>query len=242
VSIETVSTDDETVIDVSHMHAGYLGVACVKGINLNLRAGEIVALVGPNGAGKSTTLLAIAGVLPCMDGSVRVAGKPVRAGRAHRVARRGLSMVPEDRGLFLQLSVEENLRLRSRRRSGKSLDVLDNFPQLGPLMKRRAGLLSGGEQQMLALAGAFTSDPSVLMIDEMSLGLAPLVVAELLDLLKAVIRERHVGVLLVEQHVHSALTISDRAYVLKRGCIVFDGDAKSLAANHALLRSSYLGS
>jgi len=230
------------VVEVRGLVAGHGGVPAVRGLDLVVDAGEVVALVGPNGAGKSTTLETIAGVLPAIAGDVHVLGHPVKGHDAPAVARRGLVLVPEDRGIFHRLSVADNLRLRQRRGSGVELDeVLDHFPALADLRGRAAGLLSGGEQQMLALAGALLAAPRVLLIDEMSMGLAPVLVERLLPLVRSVAEVRNIGVLLVEQHVHAALEVADRAYVLVHGELGLEGRAEDLIRDHALLEQAYLG-
>jgi branched-chain amino acid transport system ATP-binding protein len=230
------------VIVTRGLVAGHRGVPAVRGLDLVVHAGEVVALVGPNGAGKSTTLLTVAGVLPALGGEVEVLGRRVRGHTAHAVARRGLALVPEDRGLFFQISAADNLRLRRAKKSPFTTErVLEYFPALTNILGRRAGLLSGGEQQMLALAGALVAGPRVLMVDEMSLGLAPIIVERLLPLVRLIAKEHGMGVLLVEQHVHAALAVADRAYVLSHGELVLEGDAGELAGERRLLEASYLG-
>jgi branched-chain amino acid transport system ATP-binding protein len=222
--------------------AGHGTVPAVRGLDLEVNLGEVVALVGPNGAGKSTTLYTIAGILPAIAGRVEVLGVPVNGHTAHAVARRGLALVPESRGLFYGLTASENLRLRRNRTSRVPVEgVLAHFPALADKLGRRAGLLSGGEQQMLALACALVSGPRVLVVDEMSLGLAPIVVEHLLPLVRSIARESGMAVLLVEQHVHAALMVADRAYVLSHGELVAHGSAADLAADDRLLETSYLG-
>jgi branched-chain amino acid transport system ATP-binding protein len=228
-------------IKIKDLSTGYAGVPVVRGLNLHVNAGEVVALLGPNGAGKTTTLLTISGLVPVIEGSVAVLGTEIRKGRAYAVARRGLAHVPEDRSLFYQLTVRENIRLGRR---GGDIDVdriFDYFPELKKLLKRRAGLLSGGEQQMLALGRALASDPKVMLVDEMSLGLAPVIVERLLPVLRRIADERGTAILIVEQHVHLALEVSDRAYVLTHGSLMLEGDAADLRTRRDLLESSYLG-
>jgi branched-chain amino acid transport system ATP-binding protein len=227
---------------VEALVAGHGGVPAVHGVDIEVRQGEVVALVGPNGAGKSTILFTLAGVLPSIDGRVEVLGEAVDGHSPHVVARRGFALVPEDRGLFYQLSVADNLRLRCPRKAAADVDgVLDHFPALRPLLGRRAGLLSGGEQQMLALAGALVGSPRLLVIDEMSLGLSPLMVERLLPLVRTIAEERSTAVLLVEQHVGMALAAADRGYVLTGGRIAHHGTADELARDREILEASYLG-
>jgi branched-chain amino acid transport system ATP-binding protein len=196
----------------------------------------VVALLGPNGAGKTTSLLTMAGLLPPLGGTVRLLGEPIDVRSPHRNARRGLALVTEDRSLFPGLTVRENLRLAT---SGRSTDVTSWFPALGQLLDRKAGLLSGGEQQQLAVARALLGRPRLLLVDEMSLGLAPLVVRDLAATLRRVVDETGVGVLLVEQHVPVALSVADRAVVLRHGEVVLEGTAADLAARPDVIHASY---
>lgn len=235
--------------------AGYEGVAVVGDVDLEVSAGEVVALVGPNGAGKTTLLLTVSGLLAPIAGELEVlgesssAGDRVRTAAVARRARRGLAHVPEDRGLFFDLTAAEHLRLaepRGRRADDgpppPSLDeVLGWFPALGRVLDRRAGLLSGGEQQMLALARATLGGPRLLLVDELSLGLAPLVVSSLLPTLAEVARRTGAGVVIVEQHVAMALAVADRGYLLAGGRVLASGPADDLAARPELLAAGYLG-
>jgi branched-chain amino acid transport system ATP-binding protein len=230
-----------TVLSAGSLTAGYQGQAVVRGVDLRVGAGEVVALLGANGAGKTTTLLALSGLVDVMAGSVELLGDDVTGLAPEAVARRGLAHVPEDRALFADLTVLENLQLglRSRRRSTDA--ALDLCPELRPLLARRAGLLSGGEQQMLAVARALAGEPRVLVVDEMSLGLAPLVAERLLGLLGDLAAAAGCGVLLVEQHVQQALAVAQRGYVLRRGEVALEGPVDVLAREGALVEASYLG-
>jgi len=231
-------------IELDSVVVGYDGVDVLHGVSLTVAPGEVVTLLGPNGAGKTTTLLTISGLLKPRLGQAMVLGEPSDAASPHKMARRGLGHVPEGRGLFFGLTVLENLRLgvQSRELSQQNLDdVFDLFPALKPLAGRKSGVLSGGEQQMLAVARTVLSKPRALVIDEMSLGLAPVIVERLLPLVRNIADSLGCGVLLVEQHAHLALSVADRGYVMANGRIVMSGAADELKQNRQLLASSYLG-
>jgi len=226
-----------SLLECRGLAAGYGAVAVVRDLDLRVEAGEVVALIGPNGAGKTTTLLTLAGELPAIAGDIVFRGVATKAPLFRR-ARRGMGFVTEERSVFMSLTAEENLRLASVSPG----DAIAIFPELEPLMGRTAGLLSGGEQQMLTLARAVARDPKLLLADELSLGLAPLVVRRLLDTVRRVATERSTGVLLVEQHVRQALNIADRVYVMQRGRIVMSGSAEDVGGRLDEVEATYLSS
>jgi len=232
-----------TLLQVNSLTTGHNGVAVVHDVNLMVESGEVVALLGANGAGKTTLLHTIAGLLPTINGTVFFNDQPVTGLSTHQIVRQGLSLLPENRGIFYQLTVAENLRLYKRQGGAvKVEEVFRYFPALKPLVERKAGLLSGGEQQMLSLGCRFIADPKLMLIDEMSLGLAPIIFQRMLPVLTQFAADRGVGVLLVEQHVHLALKSSSRAYVLNRGELTFSGTANALQNQRQFLESNYMGS
>ncbi|MCH7789069.1 MAG: ABC transporter ATP-binding protein [Acidobacteria bacterium] len=236
----------KALLSIRGLSAGYAGVPVVRDLNIEVGEGEIVALLGANGAGKTTTLLTVSGILPVIEGSVEVLGDKTSSSAPNRVAKRGVAHVAEDRSLFYDLTVRENLRLGVRKRGAARRAMIDQaleyFPALEPLLGRKSGLLSGGEQQMLAMARALVSEPRLLMVDEMSLGLAPIIVERMLPIVRKIADETGAGVLLVEQHIHLALDVADRGYVLSHGEVTMAGSAEELSADRDLLEASYLGS
>ncbi len=212
-----------------------------RDLDVDVRAGSVLALLGPNGAGKSTLLLTLAGLLPPRSGEVRVDGAPLRRGNAVAANRAGVVLVPDNRSLFTTLTVEENLEVARSRKGPAPRDLLEVFPALEHRWKLRAGALSGGEQQMLAMARALIQQPKVLLVDEMSMGLAPLVVETLFATVRQIAHEHDAAVILVEQHVKLALGVADEAAVLNRGTVVLRGPAAELLADGQRIERAYLG-
>jgi branched-chain amino acid transport system ATP-binding protein len=223
------------ILEASGVTAGYGPQPVIHAIDIQVHPGEIVALLGANGAGKTTTLLALSGELPLMAGRVLMDGQ-VETGPLHRRARKGLAYVTEERSVFKQLSLADNLRC-----GGVDIpEALALFPELGSRLRVRGGLLSGGEQQMLTLARALGRRPRLLLADELSLGLAPLVVKRLLDAVRAAAERDGCGVLLVEQHVRKALRYADRAYIIARGRIQMSLSAAAARERIAEIEQTYL--
>ncbi|MET7452985.1 ABC transporter ATP-binding protein [Streptomyces sp. NPDC005574] len=223
----------QPLIEARALSAGYGTLPVLRDLDLEVRPGEVVALLGPNGAGKTTALRALSGDLAPMGGEVRWLGEPTRA-PLHRRARQGLAFVGE-RAVFTRLDTADNLRV-GRVTTDRALAL---FPELHKRLGVGAGMLSGGEQQMLSLARALCRDPRLLLADELSLGLAPLVVDRLLRAVREA-ADRGLGALLVEQHVRKVLDIADRVYVMRRGRVVMTGTPKELRGNLDALESSYL--
>ncbi|MGH9030632.1 MAG: ABC transporter ATP-binding protein [Acidimicrobiia bacterium] len=223
-----------TLLETRALSAGYGRLAAVRDLDLRVERGEVVALLGPNGAGKSTTLKTIAGALPSLGGEIVWKGESTRA-PMHRRVRLGFAYVPEERSIFMDLTAAENLRVGD----GPIEKALELFPELALHLKRKAGLLSGGQQQILSLARALAAEPDLLLADELSLGLAPLVVHRLLEAVRAA-AGRGVGVLLVEQHAHQALSVADRVYVLQRGRVALQGTAQEVLGRLDEVEQTYL--
>ena len=232
------------MLKVEDIHVYYGSIHAVKGVSFEVNEGEIVTLIGANGAGKSTVLNTVSGLLHPRAGSVQFMGQDLRGTAAHKVVERGLAQVPEGRRIFLQMTVEENLEMGAYTRPNSTIapgiaDVYKRFPRLEERRRQVAGTLSGGEQQMLAMGRALMSSPKLLMLDEPSMGLAPILVEQIFDIIK----ELHAAgttILLVEQNAQAALSVADRAYVLETGRISLSGTGAELMASDQV-RRAYLG-
>jgi len=234
-----------SLLSIEQLQVAYGGIRAVKGIDLAVEPGELVCLIGANGAGKTTTLRAITGLVRAASGAIRYDGTDLSRMKSHEIARRGLALVPEGRGVFAQLTIEENLAMGAYARSDAAAVAADVdrsftlFPRLKERRKQTAGTLSGGEQQMLAIARALMSRPRLLLLDEPSMGLAPLMVEKIFDVIRAIAAEG-VTLLLVEQNARLALEVSHRAYVLEGGLVTLSGEGKTLL-HDPRIREAYLG-
>lgn len=228
------------ILQVNDLHVYYGSIHAVKGVSFEVNQGEVVTLIGANGAGKSTVLNTVSGLLHPKSGSVVFEDKDLKGVSAHKIVERGLAQVPEGRHVFLQMTVEDNLEMGAYTQPNASIaDVYERFPRLKERRRQIAGTLSGGEQQMLAMGRALMSHPKLLMLDEPSMGLAPILVEQIFD----IIRELHAAgttILLVEQNAQAALSVADRAYVLETGRITLSGTGKELMESDAV-RKAYLG-
>jgi branched-chain amino acid transport system ATP-binding protein len=233
------------MLEVNNLNVFYGAIHALKGISLTVGDGELVSLIGANGAGKTTTLHAISGLLPIASGSILLDGKELQKVPSHKIISLGLAHVPEGRHVFARMTVEENLRMgayiqRDQKSIQKNLDkVYEYFPRLKERWKQLAGTLSGGEQQMLATGRALMTDPTIVLMDEPSMGLSPLLVKEIFSIIETLHRNG-ITILLVEQNAKMALAVSDRAYVLETGTISMSGKAEELA-NDDRVRKAYLG-
>ena len=232
------------ILKVDNINVYYGAIHAIKGISFEVNAGEIVTLIGANGAGKSTTLQTISGLLHSRTGSIEFLGESLMGIPAHKVVSKGLAQVPEGRRVFLQMTVEENLEMGAYTRSGSGIDadlekVYTYFPRLMERRRQIAGTLSGGEQQMLAMGRALMSRPKLLMLDEPSMGLAPILVEQIFEIIRTLHRAG-TTILLVEQNAQAALAIADRGYVLETGKIVTAGTGAELLASPEI-KKAYLG-
>ena len=233
-----------TILKVDDINVYYGSIHAIKGISFEVNEGEIVTLIGANGAGKSTTLNTFSGLLHSKTGHIEFMGEPLNHVPSHKVVSKGLALVPEGRRIFLQMSVQENLDMGAFSRRGGNIDadmerVFEQFPRLKERRKQVAGTLSGGEQQMLAMGRALMSNPKLLMLDEPSMGLAPILVEQIFDIIKN-LHKAGTTILLVEQNAQAALSVADRGYVLETGKIVTTGTGAELLASPAI-KKAYLG-
>ena len=232
------------MLAVNDIHVYYGSIHAVKGVSLEVNEGEIVTLIGANGAGKSTVLNTISGLLHPRGGSVTFMGQDLKGVPPHKLVARGMAQVPEGRRIFLQMTVEENLEMGAYTQSKASIDgsiedVYRRFPRLQERRKQIAGTLSGGEQQMLAMGRALMSHPRLLMLDEPSMGLAPILVEQIFEIIQR-LHQKGTTILLVEQNAQMALSVADRGYVLETGRITLTGPGKELLADEAV-KKAYLG-
>ena len=234
----------EPILKVSDINVYYGAIHAIKGVSFEVNPGEIVTLIGANGAGKSTTLQTISGLLHSRTGSIEFLGESLMGIPAHKIVAKGLAQVPEGRRIFLQMTVEENLQMGAYTRSRAGIDqdlekVYTYFPRLMERRRQIAGTLSGGEQQMLAMGRALMSRPKLLMLDEPSMGLAPILVEQIFEIIRT-LHKAGTTILLVEQNAQAALSIADRGYVLETGRIVTSGTGQELLASPEIKRA-YLG-
>jgi branched-chain amino acid transport system ATP-binding protein len=237
---------DQPILELKNVHSSYGNIKALKGVSLKVFPGEIVAIIGANGAGKSTALMAISCVIPIDAGEIRYKGQPIHGTAAETLPKAGLCQVPEGRRIFPRLTVNENLTLGAfyrKDQEGIEADrqrVFDLFPILRERHKQNGGTLSGGEQQMLAIARALMSRPKVLLLDEPSLGLAPLIVQKIFEIVSNICEQEGTTILLVEQNANIALQVANRGYVLETGNITMEDDAGKLLHNPEI-RKAYLG-
>ena len=233
-----------TILKVEDINVYYGSIHAIKGVSFEVNEGETVTLIGANGAGKSTTLNTISGLLHSKTGSVTFMGENLARVPAHKIVAKGLAMVPEGRRVFLQMTVQENLEMGAYTQPGSGVDkdlemVYEQFPRLKERRKQVAGTLSGGEQQMLAMGRALMSHPKLLMLDEPSMGLAPILVEQIFEIIQN-LHKSGTTILLVEQNAQAALSVADRGYVLETGKVVTTGTGKELLASPAI-KKAYLG-
>lgn len=235
-----------SILEIKDLKVNYGVVPALKGINIYVDEGEVVALIGPNGAGKTTTLHAISGITKIADGNIIYSGKDIVKVPSYKVVKEGISQVPEGRGIFPDLTVEDNIKLGAYLRKDKEGIIKDMewvyglFPRLNERKNQLGGTLSGGEQQMLAIARALMSKPKILLLDEPSMGLAPIIVEEIFKIIKRINRDFNTTILIVEQNAQMALAVANRAYVIEVGEIVQEGLAAELREDDSI-KKAYLG-
>ncbi|WP_136806381.1 ABC transporter ATP-binding protein [Desulfosediminicola flagellatus] len=234
------------MLKLENVQAGYGNILALKDVSLEINQGEIITLIGANGAGKSTTLMAISGVVPCRSGRILFNGEEIQSSSSDNIVKMGLCQVPEGRHIFPQLTVQENLDMGAFLRNDKAgikkdLEyVFDLFPILAERKTQDGGTLSGGEQQMLAMSRALMARPQLLLLDEPSMGLAPLVIKQIFEIIKQINKENNTTIFLVEQNANQALHIADRGYVIENGGITLSGPAEDLLSNQDV-QKAYLG-
>jgi len=240
-----MNMDTSTLLELRELDVAYGGIRAVRGLNLRVDRGELVALIGANGAGKSTTLRAVCGLVPRAAGDILYDGRSIAGSPSYQLVRHGLVMVPEGRGIFGQLTIEENLSMGAYSRKDADAirqdmeHVLELFPRLKERLKQSAGTLSGGEQQMLAMGRAMMSRPQLLLLDEPSMGLAPLMVERIFEVIQG-IADEGVTILLIEQNARLALEVSQRGYVMESGQMILEGPSSQLL-DDPKVRAAYLG-
>jgi branched-chain amino acid transport system ATP-binding protein len=239
-----MTQQNKVLLSISGLKVAYGGIQAVKGVTLEVREGELVSLIGANGAGKTTTLKAVTGTQPIADGDVQYLGKSLKGQGAWDLAKQGLVMIPEGRGVFSRMTITENLQMGAYTRNDAEIDadidkVFSIFPRLKERRDQLAGTMSGGEQQMLAMGRALMARPKVLLLDEPSMGLSPIMVDKIFEVI-ADIHKQGVTMLLVEQNASRALAIADRGYVMESGEVTMSGDAKALL-DDPKVRAAYLG-
>ena len=237
-------TNDKVLLAIKGLKVAYGGIQAVKGVTLEVRQGELVSLIGANGAGKTTTLKAVTGIQPIADGDVKYLGKSLKGQGAWDLAKQGLVMIPEGRGTFTRMTITENLQMGAYTRNDKEIDddiekVFGIFPRLKERRAQLAGTMSGGEQQMLAMGRALMARPKVLLLDEPSMGLSPIMVDKIFEVV-ADIHKQGVTMLLVEQNASRALAIADRGYVMESGEVTMTGNGRALL-DDPKVRAAYLG-
>lgn len=234
------------ILEVNDLNVYYGGIHAIKNISFNIKKGEIVSLIGANGAGKTSTLHAVSALIPVKAGEISLNGENITNIEAHKLVEKGMAHVPEGRRIFTQLTVVENLEMGAYTRNDKDEihetmeEMFRLFPRLSERKKQFAGTMSGGEQQMLAMARALMSKPKLLLLDEPSMGLAPLLVQEIFKIIERINKEQGVTILLVEQNANMALSIANRGYVLETGQIILEGSGKDLITNPEI-KKAYLG-